>query len=119
MYRRCGRDVLWLLAGLMSLGMALSGCAGTAETQEPAYGVGGPPVAAPPPPPQPPAEVEDDGLPPQSPPLRRSNAEPDDPNEPFSPNYGAGPRLSAAAPSRQSETGPGTAVDRAPSVVRN
>ena len=34
-------------------------------------------------------EVEDDGVPVQSPPVRRARSEPDDPNEPFSPNYGA------------------------------
>lgn len=34
-------------------------------------------------------EVEDDGLPVQSPPLMRSRRIADDPSEPFSPNYGA------------------------------
>jgi len=33
-------------------------------------------------------ELEDDGLPPQSPPPRSIRAQPDDPNEPWSPNYG-------------------------------
>ena len=48
-------------------------------------------------------EIEDDGLPAQTPPPRRVRQEPDDPSEPFSPNYGSGgtrtpepaPRLSA------------------------
>jgi len=34
-------------------------------------------------------EIEDDGLPAQMPPARRQRTEPDDPREPFSPNYGA------------------------------
>lgn len=38
-------------------------------------------------------EMEDDGLPAQMPPARRQRAEPDDPTEPFSPNYGT--RVSA------------------------
>ncbi len=44
--------------------------------------------------------MEDDGLPAQTPPLRRQTSEPDDPSEPFSPNYGptADPR---SAPVRQ------------------
>jgi len=32
--------------------------------------------------------MEDDGLPAQIPPLRRAKMAPDDPSEPFSPNYG-------------------------------
>lgn len=38
-----------------------------------------------------PAELEEDGLPAQVPPLRRPNPLPDDPNEPYSPNYGSPP----------------------------
>ncbi len=41
-------------------------------------------------------EIEDDGLPVQSPPPARIREEPDDPSEPFSPNYG-GPRVPAPA----------------------
>lgn len=33
-------------------------------------------------------EVEDDGLPAQTPPLQRAEQQPDDPAEPYSPNYG-------------------------------
>lgn len=33
-------------------------------------------------------EIEDDGLPAQIPPVRRNRTEPDNPREPFSPNYG-------------------------------
>lgn len=36
-------------------------------------------------------EMEDDGLPAQSPPLRRATREQDDPREPWSPNYGKQP----------------------------
>jgi len=48
-------------------------------------------------------EIEDDGLPAQSPPLLRRNPTPDDPTEPFSPNYGSRPvraDLPAPAPTR-------------------
>lgn len=41
-------------------------------------------------------EVEDDGLPAQAPPPARIRQMPDDPSEPFSPNYG-GPNPSARA----------------------
>lgn len=36
-------------------------------------------------------QLEDDGLAVQAPPLKRENNEPDDPSEPFSPNYGPAP----------------------------
>ena len=40
-----------------------------------------------------PIELEDDGIEAQTPPLaRRLKNEPDDPSEPFSPNYGTAPR---------------------------
>ena len=41
-------------------------------------------------------EIEDDGLEAQHPPMRRKTSEPDDPTEPFSPNYGR-KKASAAA----------------------
>lgn len=56
------------------LGLMLSGCASQSEYYA--------------------AEVvamEDDGLPAQIPPLRRAKMAPDDPREPFSPNYGPPP----------------------------
>ncbi len=40
-----------------------------------------------------PAAIEDDGLPSQSPPLRVRRPQPDDPTEPFSPNYGRPDRV--------------------------
>jgi hypothetical protein len=39
----------------------------------------------------PPVLIEDDGLEAQRPPRRRNEPIPDDPAEPFSPNYGSGP----------------------------
>ena len=36
-------------------------------------------------------QLEDDGLAVQGPPVKRERAEPDDPSEPFSPNYGPAP----------------------------
>lgn len=40
-------------------------------------------------------ELEEDGVAVQAPPRRRENAEPDDPSEPFSPNYGPAPEGSS------------------------
>lgn len=63
----------------MALALALAGCASTAEQA-------GPPQAV--------AQagrmqhVEEDGLPPQVAPPMRARTEPDDPTEPYSPNYG-------------------------------
>lgn len=47
------------------------------------------------------AELEDDGLPSQVPPPVRRRTEPDDPREPFSPNYGAPPTPPSPASVRQ------------------
>ena len=51
---------------------------------------------------QQPQELEDDGLPPQVPPPVNRKREPDDPREPYSPNYGnpapAPQRAAFAAP---------------------
>jgi len=44
------------------------------------------------------ADVEDDGLEAQTPPPRRTTPQPDDPAEPFSPNYGAGAQNRAPSP---------------------
>jgi len=44
-------------------------------------------------------EVEDDGLPAQTPPPVRVRMMPDDPSEPFSPNYGRRPVASTPAES--------------------
>ncbi len=53
-------------------------------------------------PPRPYLEIEDDGLEAQLPPLRRNVAIPDDPSEPFSPNYGSMPiQWSATVTSEQ------------------
>lgn len=43
-------------------------------------------------PPRPYVEIEDDGREAQLPPLRRNDQAPDDPAEPFSPDYGSMPR---------------------------
>ncbi len=53
----------------------------------------------------PPVIMEDDGMPAQQPPRMRKGAAPDDPSEPFSPNYG--PPLQShptAKPSREART---------------
>lgn len=68
---------------------ALAGCATSqARTYDPPTRVSasaryeGPPNGAPA------VEMEDDGLPVQPPPVARQGREPDDPSEPYSPNYG-------------------------------
>jgi hypothetical protein len=43
-------------------------------------------------------EIEGDGLEAQRPPRQRANTEPDDPSEPFSPNYGSVPLSDPAPP---------------------
>ncbi|MDX2264539.1 MAG: hypothetical protein NW215_06180 [Hyphomicrobiales bacterium] len=43
-------------------------------------------------------DLEDDGIEAQTPPPRRATPRPDDPSEPYSPNYGAGDRRRPAAP---------------------
>lgn len=53
----------------------------------------------------PPVEIEDDGLPSQSPPVWRTRVEPDDPSEPFSPNYGG-----TVAPVRKAAAGPASSI---------
>jgi hypothetical protein len=40
----------------------------------------------------PPVEIEDDGIETQRPPLVRAQKLPDDPTQPYSPNYGSVPR---------------------------
>lgn len=70
--------------------LPLAGCATSPESSGhmAAMSVAGQPVRVAT---APPIELEDDGLPAQSPPRIRKRAEPDDPSEPFSPNYGTVP----------------------------
>lgn len=57
-------------------------------------------------------ELEDDGLPAQRPPLLQRRRLPDDPSEPFSPNYGS-------APPRQADSHrPSTTPDELPPAFR-
>ena len=92
---------LAMLARCAALGLALcaAGCASDQERREEAHGYGQyahsmrgpvPPQRTSEP------EVEDDGLPSQLPPPVKRTGEPDDPNEPYSPNYG-GPARRAEA----------------------
>lgn len=86
------------VAPALALAMAgmLGGCSARSEYSE-GYGYG---YSAPPAPAQRVAatreEIEDDGLPSQTPPLMRARRLPDNPAEPFSPNYG-GPASRQAA----------------------
>jgi hypothetical protein len=98
--------VLRPLLVVAPMALLAAGCAsdeaGRYEASQPAYMSrypGDPAVA-------PPAQVasaptvviEDDGLPSQLPPLRRPVPEPDDPTEPFSPNYGLPPSAAHNGP---------------------
>ena len=96
------------------------GCANQAQTQTPnwyAQGYAGGPaqeaVAAVPVPVR--VETEEDGRPAQLPPVVRAKAEPDDPSEPYSPNYG-GPAqaqpVTAARPDERRVSDASRAADR-------
>ena len=79
-----GRSLVPLFA------MLVAGCAQSGTYTPQSWNVGGPqPAMAGAVRPR--VEMEADGLPAQTPPLRRESAEPDDPSEPFSPNYGPRP----------------------------
>lgn len=84
----CGR--ILRIAKVLAVGLLVSACASSHASYEYPSNVGmsAPSrvaVAVPK------VELEDDGLAVQAPPRVRKNAEPDDPSEPFSPNYGPGP----------------------------
>lgn len=110
---RHGRGGLSLAARAAALGLTLAGagCASDGTQQRYAYAYPGTAYVTPPAPrPQVPrAEIEDDGLPAQAPPLRKRASEPDDPTEPFSPNYGTVPiRSQVSSPVEGAGTGAGT-----------
>jgi hypothetical protein len=85
---RLEAPVCWCL--FVVLGIALAGCARSGPHTQDSWNVGGPPpVVADADRPR--VQMEADGLPAQTPPLRREPSEPDDPSEPFSPNYGPRP----------------------------
>ena len=67
----------------LALALAVGACASGQADRAPPSSVAGPIAHAAP------AELEDDGLPAQTPPTYRAATEPDDPSEPFSPNYGS------------------------------
>jgi hypothetical protein len=79
-----GRSVFAVLA------IVLAGCAPSGTYAPESWNVGGPQSAMADSG-RPRVELEADGLPAQTPPLRREPIEPDDPSEPFSPNYGPSP----------------------------
>lgn len=84
----------WL--GLLGIAVATAGCASSSAGEKYAAGTAAQPRRI---------ELEADGLPAQvAPPMRRLR-EPDDPSEPFSPNYGPRPvhRAVASAPMSNAE----------------
>ena len=79
------------IANLIGVGLLVSACASSHAAYDGHSNVGGPrsnqvAVSAPRP-----VELEGDGLAVQAPPRIREHGEPDDPSEPFSPNYGPAP----------------------------
>ena len=100
-YRDSGRSRVGFLAcaGVFVLALGVSGCATTrTPTYQSGMGVGGPRgYASADGYRSPPQEIEADGLPSQAPPLRRKDPLPDDPSQPFSPNYGPPPLETAEA----------------------
>lgn len=91
-----GRRLSGPVLALMSLAAFLGGCAHEAQNpySQANWYAGGPKT----PPPAPiPVEMEDDGRPAQLPPRVATGQGPDDPSEPWSPNYG-GPAARPARP---------------------
>ncbi len=76
---------------------ALGGCASHQNTANAQYPDGGVRVA------QAVTEIEDDGLPAQTPPPPRIRHAADDPSEPFSRNYGGGNPSASAAPASEEQ----------------
>ncbi len=72
---------------LLVSALAVAGCASDDEYRREAYAQAHA-MRATPQVRQQPQEMEDDGLPPQVPPPVNRRREPDDPREPYSPNYG-------------------------------
>lgn len=87
---------------MLALSLSLAGCAATKHSGDYRAQAGGPgqrvALATPPAGGRPQPVIEDDGLPTQAAPRLRRNPEPDNPDEPFSPNYGPPPV--GAAPKR-------------------
>ncbi len=81
---------------LMFIGLVLGGCS-TAQQQHAAADVAIAPKMAQ----ATSVEIEDDGLPSQSPPPVRVRAAPDDPSEPYSRNYGGSNPSAASSPSNE------------------
>lgn len=93
-----------LVLGVVVLGTAVlvAGCASKQASHHSGYSqMGAQRVAVVPPR----VEMEDDGLPSQTPPPRRASALPDDPREPWSRNYG-GPAPAAAPASAATAMSP-------------
>lgn len=80
--------------GVLGLAALSAGCASQQASHSPPVHVAGPQAVAAA---QAKIELEDDGLPVQVAPHNRRPG-PDDPTEPFSPNYGSAPSKQAAAP---------------------
>ena len=98
---RCA-GALWRPAALL-LSLALGACSSAGTSIESAgwypSQVAGPTFVAPPAMIRRPlVEIEGDGIEGQLPPRRRTDEAPDDPTEPFSPNYGAAPSVEGSQP---------------------
>ena len=91
-------------AALLTLTISLSGCASDEERRREAYAQAAQARYEAARQRQQEPELEDDGLPSQVAPPARRNVEPDDPREPYSPNYGR--TGSAPASQRAAAAGP-------------
>lgn len=99
---------------LLLLALASGGCSSTSRTQTGAWPVGVDPQqrlaaeASRKP------DLEDDGIEAQVPPSPTIRLAPDDPNEPFSPNYGQPSAAPAAAPAKPASQPPPPPLGRPP-----
>ena len=119
--RTAPRPGLFLqIANLIGVGLLVSACASSHAAYDGYSNVGGPrpaevAVSAPRS-----IELEDDGLAVQAPPRVRKHAEPDDPSEPFSPNYGPAPQdVPDGAEPVSTPAGPLRAAQRQPLHYRS
>ena len=109
----------------IGLGLVLSGCSSARNTQPASWAGANPPVPAPNQ--QPNAYVAEAGDPIKDPPVepgKRPNTAPDDPNEPYSPNYGGARsrppvHVSDAAPVDRSADEPASRASRLPDASRS
>lgn len=106
---RASARALLIVAAALACGCAKNSAytsAADPRVADPPYRVAGATNAKP--------DLEGDGQEAQVPPLKKPRAEPDDPSEPYSPNYGSQPPVRRADPQPRSH--PGATVALGPAV---